>query len=91
MIASRGSEACLQLAAEHGARYLLASTSEVYGDPLVHPQSETYWGNVNSIGPRSVRDESKRFGEALSMTCVIRATSSPGSWRCSIPEASPGR
>jgi len=66
-VASRGSAACLQLAAEHGARYLLASTSEVYGDPLVHPQPETYWGNVNSIGPRSVYDESKRFAEALSM------------------------
>ena len=66
-VASRGSEACLRLAAEHGARYLLASTSEVYGDPLVHPQPETYWGNVNSIGPRSVYDESKRFAEALSM------------------------
>ena len=66
-VASRGSEACLRLAAEHGARYLLASTSEVYGDPLVHPQPETYLGNVNSIGPRSVYDESKRFAEALSM------------------------
>ena len=66
-VASRGSEACLRLAAERGARYLLASTSEVYGDPLVHPQHETYWGNVNSIGPRSVYDESKRFAEALSM------------------------
>ena len=64
---SRGSEACLRLAAEHGARYLLASTSVVYGDPLVHPQPETYWGNVNSIGPRRVYDESKRFAEALSM------------------------
>jgi len=66
-VGSRGSEACLRLAAEHGARYLLASTSEVYGEPLVHPQPETYWGNVNSIGPRSVYDESKRFAEALSM------------------------
>jgi dTDP-glucose 4,6-dehydratase len=66
-VCSRGSEACLRLAAEHGARYLLASTSEVYGDPLVHPQPETYWGNVNSVGPRSVYDESKRFAEALSM------------------------
>jgi dTDP-glucose 4,6-dehydratase len=66
-VGSRGSEACLRLAAEHGARYLLTSTSEVYGDPLVHPQPETYWGNVNPIGPRSVYDESKRFAEALSM------------------------
>ncbi|WP_295657238.1 NAD-dependent epimerase/dehydratase family protein, partial [uncultured Nocardioides sp.] len=48
-----------------GARFLLASTSEVYGDPLVHPQPETYWGNVNPIGPRSVYDEAKRFSEAL--------------------------
>jgi dTDP-glucose 4,6-dehydratase len=67
VIASRGGGACLRLAAEHGARYLLASTSEVYGDPLVHPQPETYWGNVNPIGSRSVHDECKRFAEALSM------------------------
>ncbi|MHB1510729.1 MAG: UDP-glucuronic acid decarboxylase family protein [Acidimicrobiales bacterium] len=66
-VGSRGSEACLRLAAEHGARYLLTSTSEVYGEPLVHPQPETYWGNVNSTGLRSVYDESKRFAEALSM------------------------
>ena len=51
--------------AEHGARFLQASTSEVYGEPLVHPQPEDYWGNVNPIGPRSVYDEAKRFGEAL--------------------------
>jgi dTDP-glucose 4,6-dehydratase len=50
-----------------GARFFLASTSEVYGDPLVHPQPETYWGNVNSIGPRSVYDEAKRFAEAVTM------------------------
>jgi dTDP-glucose 4,6-dehydratase len=50
-----------------GARFLLASTSEVYGDPLEHPQRETYWGNVNPIGPRGVYDEAKRFGEALAM------------------------
>jgi dTDP-glucose 4,6-dehydratase len=66
-VGSRGSEVCLRLAAEHGARYLLASTSEVYGEPLVHPQPETYRGNVNSIGPRSAYEESKRFAEALSM------------------------
>jgi dTDP-glucose 4,6-dehydratase len=53
----------LELARKKGARYLLASTSEVYGDPLVHPQPETYWGNVNPVGPRSVYDESKRFAE----------------------------
>ncbi|MGH9105881.1 MAG: UDP-glucuronic acid decarboxylase family protein [Acidimicrobiales bacterium] len=63
---SRGTEAALGLAREHNARFLLASTSEVYGDPLVHPQHESYWGNVNPIGPRSVYDEAKRFSEALS-------------------------
>ncbi len=55
------------LAKEKGARFLLASTSEVYGDPLEHPQKETYWGNVNPIGPRGVYDEAKRFAEALTM------------------------
>src|SRR5262249_20698223 len=55
----------LGLAKDKGARILLASTSEVYGDPLVHPQSETYWGNVNPVGPRGCYDESKRFAEAL--------------------------
>ncbi|MEU4364131.1 NAD-dependent epimerase/dehydratase family protein [Promicromonospora sp. NPDC023987] len=62
---SRGTRAALELADEHGARLVLASTSEVYGDPQVHPQTEAYWGNVSSVGPRSVYDESKRFGEAL--------------------------
>jgi dTDP-glucose 4,6-dehydratase len=62
---SHGTLNALQLARRHGARFLLASTSEVYGDPLEHPQRETYWGNVNPIGPRSVYDESKRFAEAL--------------------------
>jgi len=57
----------LGLAKEKKARYLLASTSEVYGDPLVHPQPEDYWGNVNPVGPRGVYDESKRFAEALTM------------------------
>src|SRR5678815_2546732 len=52
---------------EKGARFLLASTSEIYGDPLVHPQREDYWGNVNSIGPRGCYDESKRFAEAMAM------------------------
>ncbi len=55
----------LGLAKDKGARFVLASTSEVYGDPLVHPQPETYWGNVNPIGPRGVYDEGKRYGEAL--------------------------
>jgi dTDP-glucose 4,6-dehydratase len=66
-VGSQGTQNCLDLAAAHGARFLLASTSEVYGDPQVHPQPESYWGNVNSIGPRSVYDEAKRYGEALTM------------------------
>lgn len=66
-VGSRGTEACLRLANRHDARFLLASTSEIYGNPLVHPQSEAYWGNVSSTGPRSVYDEAKRFGEALTM------------------------
>jgi dTDP-glucose 4,6-dehydratase len=66
-VGSRGVANLLDLARDHGARYLQASTSEIYGEPLVHPQPETYWGNVNPIGPRSVYDEAKRFGEALTM------------------------
>lgn len=62
-----GTRNALSLARERGARLLLASTSEVYGDPLVHPQPESYWGNVNPIGPRSVYDEAKRFAEAITM------------------------
>ena len=62
---SLGTLHALDLAERKAARFLLASTSEVYGDPLVHPQPESYWGNVNPIGPRSVYDESKRFAEAL--------------------------
>jgi len=57
----------LGLAKAHGARFLLASTSEVYGDPQVHPQPETYWGHVNPVGPRGVYDEAKRFAEAMAM------------------------
>ncbi len=64
-VGSTGTKLTLELARSKGARYLLASTSEVYGDPAVHPQPETYWGNVNPVGPRSVYDEAKRFGEAL--------------------------
>jgi dTDP-glucose 4,6-dehydratase len=64
---SEGTRQALELASQTGARFLLASTSEVYGDPLRHPQSESYWGNVNPIGPRSVYDEAKRFAEALTM------------------------
>jgi dTDP-glucose 4,6-dehydratase len=64
---SEGTRHALELAEENSARIILASTSEVYGDPAVHPQVETYWGNVNPVGPRSVYDEAKRFGEALTM------------------------
>jgi dTDP-glucose 4,6-dehydratase len=64
-VGSTGTKLTLELARAKGARYLLASTSEVYGDPTVHPQPESYWGNVNPVGPRSVYDEAKRFGEAL--------------------------
>ena len=64
-VGSIGTMHGLDLAARHGARFVLASTSEVYGDPLEHPQRESYWGNVNPVGPRAVYDESKRFGEAL--------------------------
>lgn len=66
-VGSLGTHKALGLAKEKKARFLLASTSEVYGDPVVHPQSEDYWGNVNPIGPRGVYDEAKRFAEALTM------------------------
>jgi dTDP-glucose 4,6-dehydratase len=66
-VGSEGTRRGLELAHRYGARFLLASTSEVYGDPEVHPQPESYWGNVNSVGPRSVYDEAKRFAEALTM------------------------
>ena len=66
-VGALGTHKTLGLALEKGARFLLASTSEVYGDPLVHPQQEDYWGNVNPVGPRGVYDESKRFAEALTM------------------------
>ena len=65
MVGSLGTRHALDLAARCGARFVLASTSEVYGDPLQHPQREDYWGNVNPVGPRSVYDEAKRFAEAL--------------------------
>ncbi|HEX5316880.1 MAG TPA: GDP-mannose 4,6-dehydratase, partial [Candidatus Kapabacteria bacterium] len=64
---SLGTMNALEVAHKHRAKYLFASTSECYGDPLEHPQKETYWGNVNTIGPRSVYDEAKRFSEALTM------------------------
>src|SRR4029079_5542811 len=66
-VSSLGTHNCLGLAKAKGARILLASTSEVYGDPLVHPQTEEYWGNVNPVGPRSMYDEAKRFQEAITM------------------------
>ncbi len=66
-VGAMGTHKVLGLARDKNARFLLASTSEVYGDPLVHPQPESYWGNVNPIGPRGVYDEAKRFAEALAM------------------------
>jgi dTDP-glucose 4,6-dehydratase len=66
-VGALGSHNSIGLAKEKGARFLLASTSEVYGDPLVHPQPESYWGNVNPVGPRGVYDEAKRFAEAMTM------------------------
>jgi dTDP-glucose 4,6-dehydratase len=66
-VGALGTHKALGLAKEKKARFLLASTSEVYGDPLVHPQSEDYWGNVNPIGPRGVYDEAKRYAEAMTM------------------------
>lgn len=66
-VGSAGTRNALELAGKYGARFLHASTSECYGDPAVHPQTEDYWGNVNPIGPRSVYDEAKRFSEALVM------------------------
>jgi len=67
-VGSFGTYNCLNLARLKKARFLLASTSEIYGDPLEHPQKESYWGNVNSVGPRSVYDEAKRFAEAITMS-----------------------
>jgi dTDP-glucose 4,6-dehydratase len=66
-VGALGTHNALGLAMAKGARFLLASTSEVYGDPLIHPQPETYWGNVNPVGPRGVYDEAKRFAEAITM------------------------
>lgn len=66
-VGSLGTRQMLELARAHGSRFLLTSTSESYGDPHVHPQVETYWGNVNPVGPRSCYDESKRFAEAITM------------------------
>jgi dTDP-glucose 4,6-dehydratase len=80
-VGSHGTHNALGLAKFKRARFMLASTSEVYGDPLVHPQPESYWGNVNPVGPRGVYDEAKRYAEALTMayhtqqgvdTCIVR-------------------
>ncbi|HRX03298.1 MAG TPA: SDR family NAD(P)-dependent oxidoreductase, partial [Anaerolineae bacterium] len=66
-VGALGTHKALGLAKAKNARFLLASTSEVYGDPLIHPQPEEYWGNVNPVGPRGVYDEAKRFAEAMTM------------------------
>jgi dTDP-glucose 4,6-dehydratase len=66
-VGAHGTHNCLGLAKEKKARILVASTSEIYGDPLVHPQTEEYWGNVNPVGPRGVYDEAKRFMESITM------------------------
>jgi dTDP-glucose 4,6-dehydratase len=71
-VGSIGTLHTLGMALDKGARYVLASTSEVYGDPVVHPQPESYWGNVNPVGPRGVYDEAKRFGEALTTAYRLR-------------------
>jgi dTDP-glucose 4,6-dehydratase len=76
LVNAEGTRHLLDLALSKGARFFLASTSEVYGDPLVHPQPETYWGNVNPIGPRSIYDEGKRYAEALT-TAYHRAYGLP--------------
>jgi dTDP-glucose 4,6-dehydratase len=87
-VGSHGTHHALGLAKKHRARFLVASTSEVYGDPQVHPQSEDYWGHVNPIGPRGVYDEAKRYAEALTMayhrqqgvdTAIIRIFNTYGS------------
>lgn len=75
----------VDLALRFGARYVIASTSEVYGDPLEHPQKEEYWGNVNSIGPRACYDETKRFGEAV-VSSAVRGT---GVWNSSLANSTP--
>jgi dTDP-glucose 4,6-dehydratase len=67
LVGSAGTHNALEIARQKGARFFMASTSEVYGDPLVHPQMEDYWGNVNPVGPRGVYDEAKRFSEAITM------------------------
>ncbi|MEX5634513.1 UDP-glucuronic acid decarboxylase family protein [Parafrankia sp. FMc2] len=77
-VGSLGTMRMLELADHHRARFVLASTSEVYGDPMVHPQKETYWGNVNPIGPRSMYDEAKRYAEALVSAHRIKRETNTG-------------
>ncbi|HEX6391544.1 MAG TPA: UDP-glucuronic acid decarboxylase family protein [Solirubrobacteraceae bacterium] len=77
-VGSHGTHHTLGLAKKHRARFLIASTSEVYGDPEIHPQPETYWGNVNPIGPRGVYDEAKRYAEALTMAYLRQQGLNPG-------------
>jgi dTDP-glucose 4,6-dehydratase len=84
-VGSLGTHKALGLAKTKGARFLLASTSEIYGDPLVHPQREDYWGNVNTIGPRGCYDESKRFAEALAMAYHRNIILTPRSCASSTP------
>lgn len=89
LVNAEGTRHLLDLARARGAAFFLASTSEVYGDPLVHPQPETYWGNVNPIGPRSIYDEAKRYAEALTLAYqrtygvpvrIIRIFNTYGPW-----------
>ena len=86
-VGSYGTHNMLGLAKVKRARFLLASTSEVYGDPQVHPQPESYWGNVNPIGPRGVYDEAKRFAEALTMAYHRQQASTRASCASSTPTA----
>src|SRR5437764_400778 len=83
-VGALGTHKALGLAKAKNARFVIASTSEVYGDPLEHPQKETYWGNVNPVGPRGVYDEAKRFAEAMTMAYHrVPGRCSDGSRRCS--------
>src|ERR1041385_382102 len=90
-VGSLGTHKALGLAKAKGARFLLASTSEVYGDPLVHPQPESYWGNVNPVGPRGVYDEAKRYAEALTMAPPCRRSCARRSRASRSPSSATGR
>ncbi len=98
-VGSYGTHNALGLAKHKRARFLLASTSEIYGDPKIHPQPETYWGNVNPIGPRGVYDEAKRDAEAMTMayhrqqgvdTCIVRIFNTYGPRIRGFPSRAPG-